>query len=183
MLSSLKGSPPATDLCCLSADFGRGGEDDAGFDDGGGFLTSPLMFLVLFLRGGALSLPECAPLPLLLRRRWLLLTMRSSVRRSSRLDCDLLLCLRSSAGFRSLLQFFGGFVAFGTAPNTFVPQSTHLLASADRCRLLYRWGWPRVLCRRYRPLAATLLILFKGVTRFDMKIAFKRFMSLTLTET
>ena len=122
MLPSLKGSPPATDLCCLSADFGRGGEDDAGFDDGGGFLTSPLMFLVLFLRGGALS-PECAPLPLLLRRRWLLLTMRSSVRRSSRLDCDLLLCLRSSAGFRSLLQFFGGFVAFGTAPHTFVPHT------------------------------------------------------------
>ena len=173
MLPSLKGSPPATDLCCLSADFGRGGEDDAGFDDGGGFLTSPLMFLVLFLRGGALS-PDCAPLPLLLRRRWLLLTMRSSVRRSSRLDCDLLLCLRSSAGFRSLLQFFGGFVAFGTAPHSFVPHSIHLLASADRCRLLYRWGWPRVLCRRYRPLAATLLILFKGVTRFDMKIAFKK---------
>ena len=121
MLPSLKGSPPATDLCCLSADFGRGGEDDAGFDDGGGFLTSPLMFLVLFLRGGALSLPECAPLPLLLRRRWLLLTMRSSVRRSSRLDCDLLLCLRSSAGFRSLLQFFGGFVAFGTAPSYHSP--------------------------------------------------------------
>ena len=108
MLLSLKGSPPATDLCCLSADFGRGGEDDAGFDGGGVFLTSPLMFLVLFLRGGALSLPECAPLPLLLRRRWLLLTMRSSVRRSSRLDCDLLLCLRSSAGFRSLLQFLVG---------------------------------------------------------------------------
>ena len=105
MLPSLKGSPPATDLCCLSADFGRGGEDDAGFDGGGGFLTSPLMFLVLFLRGGTLS-PECAPLLLLLRRRWLLLTMRSSVRRSSRLDCDLLLCLRSSAGFRSLLQLF-----------------------------------------------------------------------------
>ena len=132
MLPSLKGSPPATDLCCLSADFGRGGEDDAGFDDGGGFLTSPLMFLVLFLRGGALSLPECAPLPLLLRRRWLLLTMRSSVRRSSRLDCDLLLCLRSSAGFRSLLQVFGGLVAFGTAPHTFVPHTVHTPAGIRR---------------------------------------------------
>ena len=100
MLSSLKGSPPATVLCCLSDDFGRDGEDGDGFGGGGGFLTSPLLFLLLFLRGGALS-PECDALLLLLRR----FTMRSSVLRSSRLDCDLLLGLRSSTGFRSLLQF------------------------------------------------------------------------------
>ena len=102
MLSYLKGSPPATVLCCLSDDFGRDGEDGDGFGGGGGgFLMSPLLFLLLFLRGGALSAPECDALLLLLRR----FTMRSSVLRSSRLDCDLLLGLRSSTGFRSLLQF------------------------------------------------------------------------------
>ena len=104
MLASLKGSPPATDLCCLSADFGRDGEYDDGFG-GGCFLMSTLLFLLLFLRGGALS-TDGAPL-LLLRRLWwwLLLTMRSSALKSSRLDCDLLLGLRSSTGFLSLLQF------------------------------------------------------------------------------
>jgi len=114
-LMLLKGSAPATDLFCLSADFGRGGEGNDG-GGGAGFLTSPLLFLLLFLRGGALS-PETSLLLLLRRRWWLLLTMRSSasVLRSSRLDCDLLLDLRSSTGFRSLL-----------------------LASADLCRLLYR---------------------------------------------
>ena len=110
MAVSLKGSAPATDLFCLSADFGRGGEGNDG-GGGAGFLTSPLLFLLLFLRGGALS-PETALLLLLRRRWWLLLTMRSSasVLRSSRLDCDLLLDLRSSAGFRSLLQFVKSWV-------------------------------------------------------------------------